>query len=111
MDSINAKTSTYFDLAGMNELRARAAADPDASLKEVAKQFESIFVNMMLDGARSTIQKGGLFDSAALDNYQQMLDQQMSLDMAMKNGGIGLAEQIVRQLKLTQGQPTPDGAE
>ncbi len=102
MESIGAKNSTYFDIANLTELRARAAADPDASLKEVAKQFESIFVNMMLDGARSTVQKGGLFDSPALDQYQQMLDQEMSLDISMDKG-IGLADQIVRQLKLTQG--------
>ena len=103
MESIGSKNSTYFDIANLTELRARASTDPDASLKEVAKQFESIFVNMMLDGARSTVQKGGLFDSAALDQYQQMLDREMSLDISMDKG-IGLAEQIVRQLKLTQGQ-------
>ncbi len=102
MESIGGKSSAYFDIANLSELKARAEADPDANLKEVAKQFESIFVNMMLESARSTVQKGGLFDSAALDNYQQMLDQQMSLDVAMDQG-IGLSDAIVRQLRLSQG--------
>ncbi len=69
---------------------------------EVAKQFESIFLNMMLSSARETLQDGGLFNSSELKSYQQMFDQQASIDIS-ERGGIGLAEIIARQLRFSTG--------
>jgi peptidoglycan hydrolase FlgJ len=93
--------SAYHDIARLNELKFKASDNAEASLLEVAKQFESIFLNMMLKTARSTIVEGGIFKSPQLKTYQQMFDQQASVDLSSK-GGIGLAEVIVRQLQ-TQG--------
>jgi Rod binding domain-containing protein len=37
-----------------------------------------------------------------MDNYQEMFDQQMSLDLSRK-GGLGLADLISRQMAMGQG--------
>ena len=99
MDVSNATASSFFDLAGLDRLRARVADHSDkADLKEVARQFESIFVNMMLKEARRTVFDGGIFSNQQMQMYQGMFDQQISVEMT-KTQGIGLAQMIVRQLQ------------
>lgn len=86
----------YNDFGALADLRMEARQNSAESMEEVAAQFESLFVQMMVKSMRDATLKGELFDSSAMDNYQQMYDQQMSKDLAV-NGGIGLAEVIVRQ--------------
>lgn len=70
--------------------------DPEA-IKQVAKQFESMFVQMMLKSMRDTLPENELFGSNAERMYQDMYDKQLSLQIS--NGkGIGLANVIERQL-------------
>jgi len=92
----------YHDIAGMTELKARAEQNPDASLREVAQQFESIFVNMMLKSARQATMDGGLFSSSAIKTYESMFDQQLALTISSGRNGIGLADLIVKQLESSQ---------
>ncbi|VAW54279.1 Flagellar protein FlgJ [peptidoglycan hydrolase], partial [hydrothermal vent metagenome] len=67
------------------------------SIKEVAKQFEALFVQMMLKSMRDTIPENELFGSEAEKTYQDMYDKQLTKQIS--NGrGIGLAETIERQL-------------
>jgi flagellar protein FlgJ len=90
-------TGLYNDFGTLASLRTEARADAAATLDEVARQFESLFVQMMLKSMRDATMKGGLFDSHQLETYEQMYDQQLSLDLA-RQGGVGLADVIVRQL-------------
>lgn len=89
--------ATYHDFSGFAQLRAEARQDSAGASKEVAKQFESIFIQIMLKSMRDTVPEGGLFDSSQMTMYQEMYDQQIALDMSHR-GGIGLAEMIERQL-------------
>ena len=89
--------AAYHDFSGFAQLRASARQGDGSANKDVASQFESIFIQMMLKSMRDTVPEGGLFDSSQMNSYQEMFDQQISLDMARK-GGIGLAEIIERQL-------------
>lgn len=98
ISSTSNSLSAYHDIAKLDELRFKAKSDPNASIMEVAKQFEAIFLNMMLKTARNTIVEGGIFTSPHLKTYQQMFDQQVSVDLAA-SGGIGLAKIIARQLQ------------
>ena len=91
--------ASYHDFSGLNELRKAAKDDPETATLEVAKQFESIFIQMMLKGMRATVPKDSLFGSNQMDSYQDMADQQTALAMA-ETGGVGLAEVIKRQLTL-----------
>ena len=85
------------DIQGLASLRSHARGAPGAAISEVAGQFESLFVQMMLKSMRDATVDGGLFDSSQLDTYQQMFDQQISLELSQQ-GGIGLAEILVTQL-------------
>ncbi len=95
--------SSYHDIARLGQLRMDAANNPDASVQEVARQFESIFLNLMLQGAREAMSQEGIFSSPQLKTYQQMFDQQVAMDLA-DSGGIGLAKIIARQLQHTEQQ-------
>lgn len=91
----------YHSFAGFEQMRAQARGGDSEALSGAAKQFESVFVQMMLKAMRDTVPEGGLFDSETSDFYEGMFDQQISLNIA--NGkGIGLAEVIERQM---QGMP------
>lgn len=92
-----ASASNYHDFNQLTRLKTAARADQDKALEEVASQFESIFVNMMLKSMREANIGGGIGDSSQTQFYQQMFDQQISVDMSAK-GGIGIAEAIKRQL-------------
>jgi flagellar protein FlgJ len=97
----------YTDFQGFAELRREAQAPKPSqeAVKQVAKQFESIFVGMMLKSMRDAVPEGGLFNSQTERMYRDMFDKQLSLNIA--NGqGIGLAAVIERQL--SQQTATPD---
>lgn len=97
----NLSGGSYHDLAGLAALRGEAKRGDKSSLEQVAREFEALFVNMMLDSARQSVIKGGLFESPALDSYTEMFDQQLSVSLS-NSGGIGLAKTIVSQLEYLQ---------
>jgi peptidoglycan hydrolase FlgJ len=90
--------SHYHDLNGLTDLKRTSRDDPDAAIDEVATQFESMFIQMMLKSMRDALPKDGLFSSNDMDTYTEMADQQIAVNMA-KSGGIGLADVISRQLR------------
>ena len=95
-----ALNQTYTDFSGFSEMRAQARVDPQASLKQVAKQFEGIFIQMMLKSMRDASMGDEIFDSDQSKLYRDMFDKQVALDMA-SNKGIGIADSLVRQLSKT----------
>ena len=101
-----AKTSSggdnavYNDLSSLARLKTQSHVDPAQAIKEVSKQFESIFVTMMMKSMRDTLPKDGMFDSSAMQSYQDMSDQQLALTMS-HNGSLGLAKVIEKQLSHT----------
>ncbi|NLQ17523.1 flagellar assembly peptidoglycan hydrolase FlgJ [Marinomonas sp. M1K-6] len=103
MNSVPPKEDFFADFSTLTALKTKAQKDPDGALKDVAQQFESIFINMLLKNMRSTNEAigGGLFSSAQTKQYQEMMDSQMSQGLA-KSGGIGLSEALVRQYQTQQ---------
>jgi peptidoglycan hydrolase FlgJ len=95
MNSVSAPI--YTDFQGMAELKARAHADAKGSLDKVARQFESLFTQMMLKSMRQAKLGDGLMDSDQTKFYQEMYDQQLALHLS-ESGGIGLTEVIKSQL-------------
>jgi len=92
-----AAASVYTDFSGLAGLKLQAQAEPDKAISEVAGQFESLFVGMMLKAMRDAVPQGGLFDSSQMDTYRDLFDKQLALDMS-RSGGIGLAELIEQQI-------------
>ena len=84
------------DAQGVDALRLKARTDPKGAVKETARQFEALLMNVMLKSMRETVAQDGLFDSEQTRLYTSMLDQQLSQSMALR--GIGIAEVLARQL-------------
>lgn len=88
--------SNYNDFSGLAKLRSQAQHDQQAAIEETAQQFEALFIQMMLAEMRKSIPKEGMFDSQAVQTYQDMADKQVALDMA-KRGDFGIANVIKEQ--------------
>ncbi|WP_051202037.1 flagellar assembly peptidoglycan hydrolase FlgJ [Ferrimonas senticii] len=108
LDSRINQSSHYLDLASIDKLRQQAQADPEASLRQVAQQFEGIFLGMMLKSMREANESfkdaDSPFHSNQTDFYQQMHDSQLVTEMS-NQGSLGLAELIVQQLRPTLAKP------
>jgi flagellar protein FlgJ len=94
-------TPSALDFSSLNALkqgvRAGGNAEQDQQ-REVARQFEAIFIQMMLKQARQqSAQMPSLFDSQATRMAQSMSDEQAAL--AMANPGIGLADALMAQMQ------------
>jgi len=90
--------NTWTDLSGFAALRQTAQSDAKAALPAVAKQFESIFTQMMLKSMRDASSGDGLFDSEAGNQWRDMFDQQLSMQLSQGGNGLGIAQMLVRQL-------------
>jgi flagellar protein FlgJ len=84
------------DPQGLAALKRAAKDNSPEAIKAVAKQFESVFMNMMLKSMREATPQDGMFDNDQSRLYTSMLDQQLSQNLATK--GIGLADVLTRQL-------------
>lgn len=96
---------SVYDLSSTNVMREGAHSEDeavrDASLEEAAKQFEAIFVQMMLQSMRKAQEaladEDSPFNSEQVKYFRDMHDKQLASDLA-SNGSIGLAEVILQQL-------------
>lgn len=88
---------------------ARTDGHSDEALRAAAKQFEALFLQMVMKSMRATTAQDGMMDSEQTRSWQGMLDQQMALDMA-QSGGTGLSEVLYRQLGGKPAAAQPDAA-
>lgn len=67
-------------------------------VKKVAKDFESLFLEIVLRSMRNTVPKSGLIDGGnAEDIYRSLLDSEYAKTMS-STGHSGLAAQIEKQI-------------
>lgn len=100
MVSLVGSPNVYTDLAGLQSIARVGRDNTPEGLRQVAKQFESLFINMMLKSMRES--SSSLFDDNYLSSnemkfHQENLDNQLSLHMASV-GGIGLADTLYQQM-------------
>ena len=88
----------YGDFAGLEKLKAGAAHSDPQALRQVARQFESLFARMMIKSMRAAVGPDPIFGSDQAQTYQGMYDDQLSLELT-KGKGLGLADMLVRQLQ------------
>ena len=67
-------------------------------LKDVAEQFEAIFVHQMLKQARQGKLAEGLFSSEAQDTFNNMLDIEYS-QILSKKSNFGIADALIKQFQ------------
>jgi flagellar protein FlgJ len=92
----NSSSSLAIDAKGVENLKQAARQNSPEALKGAAKQFEALFMNMMMKSMRDATPQDGMFDSQQSRMYTSMLDQQISQNLASR--GIGLADMLIRQL-------------
>ena len=103
------RMTNALDFAGLAQMRAGAVQGDEKVTKEVAQQFEAIFINMMLKSMREATDRSGLLDSESTKTYESMFDQQLSTELAA-NGTFGIAQALQNQLNLRPTAKTEDGA-
>lgn len=91
-------SSNYHDFTGLAALRKEATENSADAIDPVAKQFEALFLQMMLKSMRAGVPEGGLFSDESTKMYEEMLDSQLSVTLS-NQGGIGMAESISAQLQ------------
>ena len=102
-----ADTAVYTDFQGLTRLKAAARENSPEAVRGVAKQFEALFIQMMLKSMREASIGDDLLGSDQVNTYRDMYDQQLSLSLANGNG-IGLANTMLQQLG---GRGAPQGSD
>ncbi|HJS91846.1 MAG TPA: flagellar assembly peptidoglycan hydrolase FlgJ, partial [Steroidobacteraceae bacterium] len=97
------------DAGQLSALKQAAAKQSPQALREAARQFESLFVSMVLKSMQQANFKDPLFGSDQGDLYQDMYDDQMAAVMS-RGKGLGLADMLVQQLR-REGAGATDAAE
>jgi flagellar protein FlgJ len=99
----NTSAELAIDTKSVDALRRSAQQNSPEALKGVAKQFEALFMNMVMKSMREATPQDSVFDSQQSRMYTSMLDQQISQNLASR--GVGLADVLIRQLSSVVGNP------
>lgn len=92
----------------LGALRREARGQGEQAIKQVAQQFESLFVQTMLKSMRAaSIGDGGMFSNGATKQYRQLFDQQMAMQVS-QGEGMGLASMVERQILAQRGHSPAD---
>jgi len=89
-------TAVYTDFNALTALKGQSRSGDGKITKEVAKQFEAIFLQMMLSSMRKTVQVNEEFGNEK-STYYDLFDKQVAMEMS-GHGGIGLADMLMVQL-------------
>lgn len=109
--------NAYHDFQGLRDLKQGAVENDPEALKEVARQFEALFIQMILKSAREADELIGgeesLMRSKEMSFFQGMLDEQFSIAMTQSKGGqgLGIADVLVKQLAKTPKAPEGEVSE
>lgn len=107
LNSINSSASGVLDqrlsldVQGVDALRRTVRTSPVEGMKQASKQFEVMFMQMVLKSMREATPSDGMFNSQQEKMYTSMLDQQLAQNLSGR--GLGLAEAMFAQLSRTMG--------
>ncbi|QNK68914.1 flagellar assembly peptidoglycan hydrolase FlgJ [Variovorax sp. PAMC26660] len=94
------------DVQGVDALRRTVRSSPEEGLQQVSRQFEALFMNMVLKSMREATPSSGMLDSQDQKVYLSMFDQQLTQNLSGR--GVGLAEAMLAQLRRTMPSGPPD---
>jgi flagellar protein FlgJ len=96
---------TYLNSQGLEAVKKMGRDKDPEALRQMARQFESLFVQQMLKSMRAaseSFSEGNYMNSSDTKFYSDMLDQQWSLELT-KGQGMGLADTLYQQLLKSYG--------
>lgn len=81
------------------QLNKAVEKQDDKKLKDTCQEMEAVVLNMVLQMMRRTVPKNALFgDGQQEEMFRSLLDEETTRNMA-KAGGIGLADNMYKQLR------------
>ncbi len=101
----------YLNMQQFSRLKLQANKDSNAASQAVSRQFEGLFVQMMLKNMRSAAVMDKSQHSSYMDFYTEMYDKQLAMTLSQQ-GGIGIARMMQQQMQryLPERQATADVA-
>ena len=101
LSPLNTVSSKAFYLDGKALQNIKLEGDSKEGIRQVAEQFEAVFIQMMLKNMRASSSVLSDQDSAlSLQSgsmFQELWDNQMSIDVAKKSK-LGIADMLTKQL-------------
>ncbi|MDN5870098.1 MAG: flagellar assembly peptidoglycan hydrolase FlgJ [Nitrococcus sp.] len=85
------------DSRGLRRLHRELRNPSPESLGAVARQFEAVFVEMLIERMRATTPGNSLFGGHGVKQYRALLDRQLAAQLS-QGPGIGLAAVLEREL-------------
>ena len=116
--SMSSGSALAVDANALGKLKMQAGNQTPESIKETAKQFESLFMRELLKSMReaNNTVKSGMMDNAGSDLGTDLLDQQFAVSMSGQPGGLSdlIAQQLTRQMgqmgDMSKARATPTAA-
>ena len=96
MDITN-NVSNALDMKNLDDIKRQVRQGDTASNRKVAREFEAMFLSMMLKGMRDTLPHSDPLESDASRLGTSLLDNEISQSLA--NKGLGLADALVKQME------------
>ncbi|MEJ2609669.1 MAG: flagellar assembly peptidoglycan hydrolase FlgJ [Candidatus Thiodiazotropha sp.] len=93
----NLAPSVFNDFTGLTELKYQAREDQSGTAEKAARQFESLFIRMMVKQMRQAGFGGGMLDTQQTRFVQDMYDQQLAVHLSEQRG-IGMLSMLRGQL-------------
>ncbi|UTA49467.1 flagellar assembly peptidoglycan hydrolase FlgJ [Simiduia sp. 21SJ11W-1] len=103
------QVDSFTNLNSLDHVKKMGREGDQQSLREVARQFEAMFVQQLLKTMRATedvFAKGNYTQSSEMKFHRDLLDQQMSLSLT-QGRGLGLAEALFAQMTEQYGKLLP----
>ncbi|WP_342243465.1 flagellar assembly peptidoglycan hydrolase FlgJ [Pseudomonas sp. OTU5201] len=103
-------SGAYTDLNRLSQLKTGKDRDSEGNIRKVAQEFESLFLNEMMKSMRQAgeaFSEGNYLNSNETKTYQEMHDQQLAVTLS-KQGGVGLADVLTRQLSKVRHSDRPN---
>ena len=99
-----ARAAVYTDFGSFAAMRRDARDDPEAALDAVARQFEALFLQQILEQSRTTGLGDDLLGGDSVERFTEMLHQQLAQEITAGDG-LGLREVLLRDLRGVPGIP------
>lgn len=99
------------DLRALDRLKSTSGANPQAAVRETARQLESLFMNELMKSMRASTMSTGMLDNSGSEMATGMLDTQLAGQMTGRAGGLSdvIARQLERQMGLKP-EPQPSAS-
>lgn len=95
------------DPKALGALKRMAQHDEQGALRAAAQQFEMLLLEITMKSMRATVPGESLLDNEGSRLFTGLLDQEFARGIGAQ-GGLGLADLLVKQLSQLQGRASQD---